>query len=73
MSNKQTGRPYFRLRASDKERGEIANIEADIFKLPEELGLADTALIGVLDAIRRFYEHNPTLKKLEIAVVVDDA
>lgn len=39
----------------------------------EELGFDDTALIGVLDALRRYYEQNPTLARLEIQVIADDA
>lgn len=65
-------RPYFKLRATDKNRGEIETIDASIFALPERLGGDDAALIGVLDAMRKYYEANPNLAKLEIEIVPDD-
>jgi hypothetical protein len=66
-------RPYLKLRATDKERAEIESIDASIFALPERLGGDDAPLIGVLDAMRRYYEANPQLAKLEIEIVPDEA
>lgn len=46
-------------------------IDADIEKLPEHLDGNDVALIAVLDALKKYYEANPTLSRLEIQVIVD--
>lgn len=66
-------RPYLKLPATDEERAEIESIDASIYALPERLGGDDATLIGVLDAMRKYYEANPQLAKLEIENVPDEA
>lgn len=55
-------RPYLKLRATDKSRGEIESIDANIFTLPERLDGQGVALIAVLDALKKYYEANPNLR-----------
>jgi hypothetical protein len=66
-------RPYLKLRATDKERGELESIDANIHTLPAHLDGKDAALIAVLDALKKYYEANPTLSRLEIEIVADNA
>lgn len=61
--------PYFRVRATDSHQAPIESIDAEINSLPEHLGGKDVALIAVLDALKKYFEANPSLHRLEVEVV----
>ena len=59
-------RTYVRTFATDGS--ELETVDTTVNAVPDELGFEHAALIGLLDAVRRYHADHPTLSRIEIVV-----